>query len=172
MPLLYKAYRSSLKNKEGKHLHYPRLVKTGKIVTTQKLGELIADKSAVTPGDVHNVVRNLTSVMREQLLNGRSVRLDGLGTFTLVIHANGKGVENAEDVSSNQITRLECRFTPEYTRSAGNQTTRALLEGVEYVKLTELTGKSNAASNDDEGDPDPDDNGNGGNDGGFIDPAA
>ncbi|MCD7901481.1 MAG: HU family DNA-binding protein [Bacteroides sp.] len=172
MPLLYKAYRSNLKTKEGKHLHYPRLVKTGKVVTTQKIGELIADKSAVTPGDVHNVVRNLLGVMREQLLNGRSVRLDGLGTFTLVVHAIGKGVEKAEDVSSSQITRLECRFTPEYTRSAGNQTTRALFEGVEYVKLTELTEKNSSASSDEEDDPDPDENGNGGNGGGFIDPAA
>lgn len=140
MALIYKAYKSSLPNKEGKKLYYPRLVKAGKVVNTQKLGEMIAEKASLTPGDVHNVVRNLMAVMREQLLNSRSVRLDGLGTFTMIARAGGNGVERMEDVTSSQIARLQCRFTPEYTRSSGSTATRALLEGVEYINLLELTG--------------------------------
>lgn len=168
MALIYKAYQSSLETKEGKKLYYPRLVKTRKIVDTQKLGELIAEKSSLTPGDVHNVVRNLMAVMRDQLLNSCTVRLDGLGTFTMVAHAGGNGVEKPEDVSSSQISRLVCRFTPEYKRPSGSTSTRALLDGVEYINITQLGGTISSSTDDE----DEDTGGNGGNDGGFIDPAA
>ena len=82
MPLIYKPYQANIANKAGQKLYYPRLVKFSKMVNTQKMAELIAEKASLTPGDVHNVIRNLMSVMREQLLNSRTVRLEGLGTFT------------------------------------------------------------------------------------------
>ena len=91
MPLIYKPYQATLANKEGQKLYYPRLVKFGKMVNTQKMAELIAEKASLTAGDVHNVIRNLMSVMREQLLNSRTVRLEGLGTFTMIAKAGGKG---------------------------------------------------------------------------------
>ena len=65
MPLIYKPYQATLANKEGQKLYYPRLVKFGKMVNTQKMAELIAEKASLTAGDVHNVIRNLMSVMRE-----------------------------------------------------------------------------------------------------------
>ena len=103
MPLIYKPYQATLANKEGQKLYYPRLVKFGKMVNTQKMAELIAEKASLTAGDVHNVIRNLMSVMREQLLNSRTVRLEGLGTFTMIAKANGKGVELENKVSSSQM---------------------------------------------------------------------
>lgn len=44
MPLIYKPYQATLANKEGQKLYYPRLVKFGKAVNTQKMAELIAEK--------------------------------------------------------------------------------------------------------------------------------
>ena len=79
MPLIYKPYQANIANKAGQKLYYPRLVKFSKMVNTQKMAELIAEKASLTPGDVHNVIRNLMSVMREQLLNSRTVRLEGEG---------------------------------------------------------------------------------------------
>ena len=67
--------------------------------------------------------------MRSQLLNSRTVRLDGLGTFTMKARTRGKGVVKSEDVNPNQVTALRCQFTPEYTRPAAIGTTRALLQG-------------------------------------------
>lgn len=150
MALIYKGYQGSIPNKEGKKLYYPRLVKTGEIVDTQKLAKLISEKSTLTEGDVHNVVRNLMSVMREQLLNSKSVKLDGLGTFTMIARAGGNGVETLDEVSSTQITKLHCRFTPEYTRSTSSETTRALTEGATYIRLDKLTGTSLSTQDDDE----------------------
>lgn len=90
MPLIYKPYQANIANKAGQKLYYPRLVKFSKMVNTQKMAELIAEKASLTPGDVHNVIRNLMSVMREQLLNSRTVRLEGLGTFTMIAKAGGR----------------------------------------------------------------------------------
>lgn len=58
---------------------------------TQMIGETIAERSSLTAGDVHNVIRNLMAVMREQLLNSRTVKLEGLGTFTMVCQSRCKG---------------------------------------------------------------------------------
>ena len=95
MPLIYKPYQATLANKEGQKLFYPRLVKIGRTVNTQKMAELIAEKASLTAGDVHNVIRNLMSVMREQLRNSRSVRLEGLGTFTMVAKAWNRKAKSA-----------------------------------------------------------------------------
>ena len=133
MPLFYKAVQSPIANKTGAKLWHLNLVKAGGTVATQQLAEVIAEKSSLTAGDVQNVVRNLMSVMREYLLNSRSVRLDGLGTFTMKACTRGKGVESADKVSPNQITSLKCRFTPEYTRPAAIGTTRALTQGVQFL---------------------------------------
>ena len=84
--------------------------------------------------------RNLMSVMREQLLNSRTVRLEGLGTFTMIAKAGGKGVVLESKVSSSQIVSLRCQFTPEYTRSADGVTTRALTSGVEFVHVKDVAG--------------------------------
>ena len=52
MPLIYKPYQATLANKEGQKLYYPRLVKFGKMVNTQKMAELIAEKASLTACDV------------------------------------------------------------------------------------------------------------------------
>lgn len=127
MPLFYYARQSSLATKEGAKLWHLSLKKVGRAVDAQQLAEVIAEKSSLTPGDVHNVIRNLMTVMRSQLLNSRTVRLDGLGTFTMKARTRGKGVVKSEDVNPNQVTALRCQFTPEYTRPAAIGTTRARL---------------------------------------------
>ena len=139
MPLFYYARQSSLAMKEGAKLWHLSLKKVGRAVDAQQLAEVIAEKSSLTPGDVHNVIRNLMTVMRSQLLNSRTVRLDGLGTFTMKARTRGKGTEKAEDVNPNQVTALRCQFTPEYTRDAGGNITRALIQGASYIHVNQLT---------------------------------
>lgn len=164
MPLLYYARQSQLKTKDGVRKWHLCLKKVGRAVNLQQLGEMVAEKSSATPGDVHNVIRNLMSVMRSQLLNSRTVRLDGLGTFTVMARSRGNGVDKEKDVNPNQVTSLHFRFTPEYTRPAALGTTRALWQGVEFEKWAWK--KDNT---DDGGDPDTGGGGNSGGDGGIED---
>lgn len=137
MALFYVARQSQVATKEGEKLYHLTLKKVGKVVETQTMAAEIAEKSSLTEGDVHNVVRNLLSVMRNHLLNSRSVRLDGLGTFTMKASSKGKGVKTPEEVNPNQVTALKCLFTPEYKRPAALGTTRALLQGVEFQRWSE-----------------------------------
>ena len=152
MPLFYKAVQSPIANKTGAKLWHLNLVKAGGTVATQQLAEVIAEKSSLTPGDVQNVVRNLLSVMRVHLLNSHSVRLEGLGTFTMGIRSRGKGVDVEEKVNPNQITSVHCRFTPEYFRPIAVGTTRALTQGMTFAHA-DLIGKvvDNNAGGDGEG---------------------
>ena len=98
MTLFYKAVQSTMATKAGDKKWHLNLVKIGKTVSTQQLAEMIAEKSSLTPGDVQNVIRNLMSTMRMHLLNSRTVRLNGLGTFTMKARTRGSGTEKAEDV--------------------------------------------------------------------------
>lgn len=133
MPLFYRPVQSPIANKDGVKRWHLNLVKVGKTVNTQQLAESIAEKSSLTPGDVQNVVRNLMSTMRAELLNSRTVRLEGFGTFTMKVRTSGKGVDTPDKVNPNQITVLRCQFTPEYFRPAAIGTTRALIQGVQFA---------------------------------------
>ena len=75
------------------------------------------------------------TAMRSELLNSKTVRLEGLGTFTMKARSRGRGVDKEEDVHPNQVGALLCHFMPEYTRPAAIVTTRALLQGVEFQKI-------------------------------------
>lgn len=86
------------------------------------------------------------TAMRKELLNSRSVRLEGLGTFTMKACTQGHGVDQEEEVSPNQVAALRCLFTPEYTRPAAIGTTRALLQGVEFQKVSAIGGAINGGS--------------------------
>jgi predicted histone-like DNA-binding protein len=133
MPLLYKAFKSSLPSKDGKKKWYPRLVKFKKVVDTQQIGARVAAKSSLTAGDVHNVTRNIVDVMADALMNSQTVRLDGFGTFTVIAKTNGNGVDSPEDVSSSQIDHLKIQFTPSITRTSGGST-RTIFNGVSYER--------------------------------------
>lgn len=160
MPLYYRARQSQLKSKDGKKKWHPCLVKNGEIISTRTLGLEAAEKSSLTTGDMMNAVECLFSSMKRYLQNGYSVRLDGVGTFTLIAKSNGNGVETFEEVNASQISNLRVRFTPEYTRTSFDGTTRALLAGVKFKRW------------DGEGAAPTDDNSPGDGGGGWTDPNA
>ena len=62
--LIYKAVQSNIASKDKKKKWHPCLIKMGNVVDTQMIGETIAERSSLTAGDVHNVIRNLMAVMR------------------------------------------------------------------------------------------------------------
>lgn len=150
MPLFYKGIRATKANKAGVRTWHPALVKMKKVINTQMLAEQIAEKASLTPGDVQNVVRNLLSVMRVHLLNSYTVRLEGMGTFTMSVRSQGKGVDTEDKVNPNQITSVHCRFTPEYFRPIAIGTTRALTQGLTFEHAN-LIGKLAGGNNGGDG---------------------
>lgn len=149
MALVFKAFQSSIANKEGVKQWYPRVITVGKTVGTRQLATDVAEMSTMTPGDMYNALHALASVMKRYLQESHSVKLDGIGTFSLCSHASGRGVDTEKAVNSSQIARVSCRFVPEMTKNIdGTVATRALVQGVTFVSLSSLMGNDSTGSSD------------------------
>lgn len=165
MALVFKAFQSNIKNKSGVKLWYPRVITVGKTVSTRQLATDVAEMSTMTPGDMYNALHTLASVMKRYLQESHSVKLDGIGTFSLHSRAGGNGVATEKEVNSTQIGRIVCHFVPETTKNIdGTVATRALVQGVSFVSLASLT--ESATSSSDSGTADSGSSGSGGDDDG------
>lgn len=108
-------YKARLQKKSG--LYYPQAVVVGKKVTTKQLGKALSDRSTVTLADTLAVLSELGAVMSTFMAQGRSVALEGLGSFRYTINSQKLGVETEDEVSANQIRSVRVRFVPEVTRN-------------------------------------------------------
>lgn len=162
MPILYGPFQSILKNKDGKKLFYPRVLRAGNVSTSQ-ISKEIAAYSSLSLGDVKNTLDNLVTVVAQHLQASESVTLDGFGTFRMVMKSGGNGVETSGEVSASQAS-LTVRFLPACTKNLdGTMATRSMVTGARCVRFdrAENTASGGGESNKpDEGDdsgesPDP-----------------
>ena len=72
-------FKKSQKKVNGKW--YPQGVTIGKPVQTKEVANRLADLSALSPGDCYSMLGNLGKVLGEFMNAGRTVKLDGVGTF-------------------------------------------------------------------------------------------
>ena len=146
---------------------YPRSVLVGSPISTEHVATRLAAESTVAPADVLAVLRALSGVMGDYMAQGRSVKLDGIGTFYFTATAHGNGVDTPEEVSVNQINGVKVRFLPEtsYRRTGthGRVATRALTDvEIEWIDIDNLAAD---ALKDGVTDPEePDTDGDGGMD--------
>lgn len=122
---------------------YPRSVLLGKTVTTAQLSRRIAQESTAARADVEAVLYSLAGIMGEYMAQGRSVRLDGIGTFRFTAVSRGNGVDTPEEVSARQINGVKVRFTPETTfqrnGTHGIVSTRALTDvDIDWIDIDTL----------------------------------
>lgn len=140
---------------------YPQSVQVDQPFTTDQLADRLADISTVSRADVWAVLKNLPGVMADMMAQGRSVRLEGLGTFRYTINAEKQGVDTPEEVSDKQIVAVRVRYTPETRRpNQKGPVTRALVDDdlrwVRYdgqpVEDEEDTGTDDTGTGEDDGD--------------------
>lgn len=103
---------------------YPVATTIGKPVTTKEVATRLADLSSLSTGDVLSVLELLGGVLGDYMNQGRTVKLDGMGTFYYTTRTSGTGVDTPEEVSGKQITGTRVRFLPETRRSSSNKVTR------------------------------------------------
>ena len=60
---------------------YPQSITVGKPVTTDEVAKRLAIESTVSPADTFAVLKSLGSVLGSYMADGRTVKLDGVGTF-------------------------------------------------------------------------------------------
>jgi predicted histone-like DNA-binding protein len=175
--MFYRDKQDSMPDKDGNLLWRPEIVRTGKIVNAKELSKLISTATTLTQSDVAAVLYSLPQFMNVFLKEGHTVRLDGVGTYTVYGRSRGKGVVDKKNVRPSQFGSLALKFTPEYTISVGGNRTRALLSDIEFIHvdrlakgLSDSSSDDSASSSDDNagGRTDGNDNGNSGD--GYIDP--
>ena len=76
----YEMQEMNLPNKEGKRILYPRLVQRGQ-ADTDYIAKNLAQKSSFSKGDVIGLLQELGDELAYQMGQGKSVKLDGIGTF-------------------------------------------------------------------------------------------
>ena len=136
--LIYKGF-SPISHRRTKKKWHPRLIKMGNVVDTQMIGETIAERSSLTADDVHNVIRNLMAVMREQLLNSRTVKLKDWAHFYYGVPVTLQGGDvpmlvryKSRDCVASLLGNIRA------DASKGN-ITRALIQGASYIHVNQLT---------------------------------
>ena len=98
---------------------YPKSVLVGSAITTEQVAKRLAAESTVSPADVRAVLTALGGVMGDYMAQGRSVKLDGIGSFYFTASTNKNGVATEKEVTAKLINGVRVRFIPE-TRFRGS----------------------------------------------------
>ena len=137
-------------------LWYPQALTVDKPVEMGELCEQIALISTVSKADSKAALAALGLVMGNFMNAGRSVRVEGLGTFYYTCTSEGKGKATKEEVDASCITGTRVRFVPESSRQ-GNVITRGLIgknvtwRNVESLSSLDGTGISGGSQTEEGG---------------------
>ena len=160
-------YKVRFQKKSG--LYYPQAITMGKQISTAQVAEMLADRSTVTKADAYAVLSELGSVMSTFMAQGRSVHLDGIGSFRYCINSQKQGVEKEEEVSVAQIKSIRVRFVPEMTRNADKSVATRSMQPTAvdwFLWAKEEKKKDGSTTPSDEDEPDDGENTGGGATGG------
>ena len=118
-------------------LWYPMAVTVGKPVNTDEVADRLAQISTVSRADTYAVLKDLAGVLADYMAQGRTVKMDGLGTFYYTANTIKNGVADEKDVSAAQIAGVRVRFIPEARRSgSGRNMVRSLIsDNIFWVEL-------------------------------------
>ena len=105
-------------------LYYATIVKKGEVDLDQ-LAHLLGKGATMRRADVFAVLEGLIEEIQEALTNGRTVKLGGIGSFSLGV--NSTGVSTPEEVHSGLIIRRKIIFRP-------GKKLRKTLDGLDFEK--------------------------------------
>lgn len=118
---------------------HPQAVSVGKPIEMDELCKQIALISTVSSADAKATLEALGLVLGTSMNTGRTVHVEGLGTFYYTCISNGKGVDAPEKVNANQIIGTRVRFVPE-SRRKGDTVTRGLIgEDVTWTNVNSIS---------------------------------
>ena len=136
MAVKYRTYQDNRKNSTQQGKWYGQAV-VDEVVDTEKLAEIIQRNSSMKRSDVKAVLTELSEVVRDQLLAGNRVVIDGFGSFK--VGFSSKPADTREDwTPQNNITSTRINFQPESTNViSGGRRTRSIvaLQGIQFTEL-------------------------------------
>lgn len=134
MPVFYKLHKVVRTFKDGRqdkanNRWYAKAV-INQTVSTDEISELIQNRCSLTKSDVKGCIEALIDVIREEMLDSKAVKLQGLGTFRIGLKCKGAETVGEFTVGSN-IVGSHVNFYPARTIDAGTgKQTVALLKGL------------------------------------------
>lgn len=141
-------YKEQYSEKFG--VWYPQAVVVGKPVDIKEVAKRLAKISTVSLADVLAVLAEMPGVLSDFMAQGKSVRLDGLGTFRYTLET--EGVDTREEMDfQKQVKAVRVSFIPtkEGAVTKGGTATRALVPtGIEWLKYD---GQAAATDDTDDG---------------------
>ena len=89
--------------------YYPQIAPVRPMML-EDIAEAITEVCTVTRHDIKAVLSALQDQVIKAMQNGNSIRLGDLGSFRPTL--SSKGSATSEQVTSHNIKRVHCRFTP------------------------------------------------------------
>lgn len=129
-------YKKQFHKEKG--VYFPQAVTVGKPVETKEVAERLSQISTVSKSDVAAVLGDLPAVLADLMKQGKSVRLEGLGTFRYTLDTEGVKDEADFDLQK-QLKAVRVQFTPakEGGTTKGSTATRSLVPtGIEWIELS------------------------------------
>lgn len=125
-------------------LYFPQLITLGQSVDLAFIAQKMQDRSSLSIGDIKSTMQNFVEKLKEQLLEGKTVNIAGLGVFMLA--AKSKGEANAEDVTAKSVDSVRICFQANKELKISKTATRAG-EKLDLVSLDDyLKGLANVPS--------------------------
>jgi len=117
--------KTHLSEDKGKAMYYAVPVSSG-IVQTKKLAFIISDRCSATEADILLVLNSLSSVMKKLLEEGKKVRLEDIGLFSLSV--SSEGFETPEECIPKQVHAKRICFK-------ADKTLKETLAKIEFEKV-------------------------------------
>ena len=120
----------------GKWFAHSKSVET---MNTRKLSQHISEHGSIyTPDVVFGVLEKFRSCLLEMLLESKSVKIDGLGTFYTTLENEPGGADKEEDFNvQKNLKALHIRFIPEQEQEL-NISSREFIKKAEFVNVSSM----------------------------------
>jgi predicted histone-like DNA-binding protein len=130
MSVFYRKYQNKNQYSVSYGKWFARAVTIGKTVTVDDLAKHMSEHNTpYSKGAIKGVLTDMIDCIRELMLEGKAVKLDGLAIFSAGIKTKKKGALTSEDFSTTKhidSVYMRARATGEFTRAeltkAGNVT--------------------------------------------------
>jgi predicted histone-like DNA-binding protein len=104
------------------------------MINTRQLAEIMQRNCTVKKSDILAVLDELVETMRDQMQDGKRIKLDGFGSFKIGLECTGSRSAEAFKVADN-ITGMHVVFTPERTHDSAGNRTKQFLQGAKCEEL-------------------------------------
>lgn len=88
--------------------YFPQLITLGQSVDLAFIAQKMQDRPSLSIGDIKSTMQNFVEKLKEQLLEGKTVNIAGLGVFMLA--AKSKGEEKADDITAKSVESVRICF--------------------------------------------------------------